>query len=76
MQVELDLMFLLNFSRKLFFIRNDVEMLFFLKTGFKIGVHKLYTGARYTRVNTVIRKLVLITSEDTVIIPEEKKLNT
>ena len=76
MQVELDLTFLLNFSRKLFFIKNDVEMLFFLKTGFKIGVRKLYTGARYTRVNTVMRKLVLITSEDTVIIPEEKKLNT
>ena len=38
MQVELDLMFLLNFSRKLFFIKNDVEMFFFLKTDFKIGM--------------------------------------
>ena len=29
---------LLNFSRKLFFVKKDVEPLFFLKTGFKIGV--------------------------------------
>ena len=38
MQEELDLTFLLNFARKLFFNKNDVEMIFFLKTGFKIGV--------------------------------------
>ena len=47
MQVELDLAFLLNFSRKLVFIKNDVEMLFFLKTGFKIGVRIIHGCALY-----------------------------
>ena len=56
-QVELDLTFLLNFSRKLFFIKNDVEMLFFLKIGFKIGVRirhecELYTSKYGTRILT------------------------
>ena len=48
MQVELDLAFLLNFSRKLVFVKNDVETLFFLKTGFKIGVHIMHGCALYT----------------------------
>ena len=48
MQVELNLAFLLNFSRKLVFVKNDVETLFFLKTGFKIGVRIIHRCALYT----------------------------
>ena len=48
MQVELDLTFLLNFSKKLFFDKNDVETHFFLKTGFKIGVRIIHGCALYT----------------------------
>ena len=46
MQVGLNLTFLLNFSRKLFFDKNDVETLF--------SENRLQNrGAHYTRVNTV-----------------------
>ena len=47
MQIELNLTFLLNFSRKLFFDKNDVETLFCLKTGFKIGVRIIHGCALY-----------------------------
>ena len=47
MQVELELTFLLSFSRKLFFIKNDVKTFFFSENRLQ------NRGAHYTQVNTV-----------------------
>ena len=48
MQVELELTFLLNFFRKLFFVKNDVETFFSSKNRLQ------NRGAHYTQVNTVL----------------------
>ena len=48
MQVELNLTFLLNFSRKLFFDKSDVETFFSSENRLQ------NRGAHYTQVNTVI----------------------
>ena len=50
MLAELDLTFLLNFSRKLFFDKNDIETLFSENRLQNRGVH-------YTQVNTVFNPL-------------------
>ena len=53
MLLELDLRMLLYFFRKLSVVRKNIK-LFFRETSFKMGC-MLYTGAHYTRVNTVIK---------------------
>ena len=54
MLLELDLRMLLYFFRKLSVVRKNITDSFFRETSFKMGC-VLYTGAHYTRVNTIIK---------------------